>query len=386
MRSFTSFAKLKGTTQVKAIRFGRAAAVLSIAALALTACGSDNPTGSQGGTGSAASAGAGVSGTLSGAGASSQDSAMQAWIAGFAEQNSGASVQYSPDGSGAGRDAFLAGGVQFAGSDAYLDEEEWEQAKEVCGPEGAMNIPAYVSPIAIAFNLEGVEEINMDAETIAKVFRGEITKWNDEAIASQNEGVTLPDTAITVVHRSDESGTTENFVEYLHAAAPKVWTDEVSGDWPAAIVAENAQGTSGVVSTTTNTDGAITYADASAVGGLGTVKVKVGDEYVAYSPEAAAKAVDAASPVEGRSDIDMSLNLERDTAESGAYPVVLVSYHIYCSSYKDQATADLVKAFGNYVISEEGQAAAQESAGSAPISDTLREEAKAAIDSIKVAS
>ncbi|NKX52723.1 phosphate ABC transporter substrate-binding protein PstS, partial [Arthrobacter deserti] len=202
----------------------------------------------------------------------------------------------------------------------------------------------------------------------------------------QNEGVTLPDTAITVVHRSDESGTTENFVEYLHPAAPKVWTDEVPGDWPAAIVAENAQGTSGVASTTTNTDGAITYADASAVGGLGTVKVKVGDEYVAYSPEAAAKAVDAASPVEGRSDIDMALNLERDTAESGAYPVVLVSYHIYCSSYKDQATAGLVKAFGNYVISEEGQAAAQGSAGSAPISDTLREEAKAAIDSIKVAS
>lgn len=370
---------------MKATRIGRAAAVLSVAALALTACGSDNATGNQAAAGSTESA-ASVSGTLSGAGASSQDSAMQAWMAGFMAQNPEANVQYSPDGSGAGRDAFLASGVQFAGSDAYLDDEEWEQAKEICGPDGAMNIPGYVSPIAIAFNLDGVDSVNMDAETIAKVFRGEITTWNDEAIASQNEGVELPDTAITVVHRADESGTTENFVEYLSAAAGDVWTDEVSGDWPAELQAENAQGTSGVVSTTTATDGAITYADASAVGGLGTVKVKVGEEYVEYSPDAAAKAVEVATPVEGRSDVDMSLDLKRDTTESGAYPIVLVSYHIYCSTYADQNTVDLVKAFGNYVISEEGQQAAQDSAGNAPISENLREQAKTAIDSISVKS
>ncbi|HXF02521.1 MAG TPA: phosphate ABC transporter substrate-binding protein PstS, partial [Arthrobacter sp.] len=245
---------------MKAIRIGRAAAVLSVAALALTACGSDNATGNQAAAGSTESAST-VSGTLSGAGASSQDSAMQAWMAGFTAKNSEANVQYSPDGSGAGREAFLGGGVQFAGSDAYLDDEEWKQAQKVCGPDGAMDIPVYVSPIAVAFHLEGINEINMDAETIAKVFRGEITKWNDKAIASQNEGVDLPDTAITVVHRSDKSGTTENFVDYLAAAAGKVWTDEVSGDWPAELKGENAQGTSGVVSTTSATNGAITYAD-----------------------------------------------------------------------------------------------------------------------------
>jgi phosphate transport system substrate-binding protein len=221
---------------------------------------------------------------------------------------------------------------------------------------------------------------------VAKVFRGEIKNWNDEAIASQNEGVELPDTPITVVHRADESGTTENFVEYLSQAAPEVWTDEVSGDWPSEIVAENAQGTSGVVSTTTSTDGAVTYADASAVGDLGTVKVKVGEEYVGYSPEAASKAVEAATPVEGRSDVDMSIDLERDTDVTGAYPVVLVSYNIFCSTYSDQETVDLVKAFGSYVVSEEGQQTASDSAGSAPLSETLREQAQTAIDSITVAS
>src|SRR6185312_4417151 len=201
----------EGTTHVKVTHIGRSAAVLSIAALALTACGSDNPTGD----GAGAAAGSSATGTLTGIGASSQKAAMDAWKAGFEAANSDAKVQYSPDGSGAGRKAFLAGGAQFAGSDAYLSDEEIESSKEICGPEGAFNVPAYVSPIAVAFNLPGVETLNLDAATIAKIFKLEITKWNDPAIAAMNEGVALPDTAITVVHRNDESGTTENFVDYL---------------------------------------------------------------------------------------------------------------------------------------------------------------------------
>ncbi|MFJ6279613.1 MULTISPECIES: phosphate ABC transporter substrate-binding protein PstS [Arthrobacter] len=371
---------------MKALRFGRAAAVISVAALALTACGSDNAVNSGTDGGSSAAPESTVSGTLTGAGSSAQNAAMTAWKTGFEQLNPDATIQYSPDGSGAGRDAFLAQGVQFAGSDAYLDEEEYEASKEVCGPEGAINIPGYVSPIAVTFNLPEIKELNLDAPTIASIFKGEIANWNDEAIASQNEGVELPDLPITVVHRADESGTTENFVEYLAAAAPEQWTYEVSGDWPSEIVAENAQGTNGVVSTTSATEGAITYADASAVGDLGTALVKVGEEYVPLSSEAAARAVEVATPVEGRGELDMSLDLERDTTESGAYPVVLVSYNIFCTQYEDQETVDLVKAFGTYVVSEEGQQAAADSAGNAPISEALREQALEAIESIQVAS
>lgn len=225
----------------------------------------------------------------------------------------------------------------------------------------------------------------MDAATIAKVFKKEITKWNDEAIASQNPDVELPDTAITVVHRNDESGTTENFVEYLKAAAGDVWDYDVSGDWPSDIQSENAKGTSGVVSTTTSTDGAITYADFSAVGKLSTVNVKVGEEYTKISAEAAAKALETATPVKDAAENDLALDLERDTTEAGTYPIVLVSYHIFCSSYKDQATVDLVKAFGNYVISDAGQKTAQDSAGNAPISAAISEKAAKSIDGITVA-
>lgn len=372
---------------MKALRFYRSAALISVAALALTACGSDNATQTDAGAdGNTAAAASSVSGTLTGIGASSQKAAMEAWKVNFEELNPESKVQYSPDGSGAGRKAFLSGGAQFAGSDAYLKEEEMEAANEVCGPDGALNIPAYISPIAVAFNLGDVKELNLDAETIAKIFTGDIKKWNDPVIAAQNEDAELPDTTITVVHRSDESGTTENFVDYLSAAAPKTWTYEVSGDWPTDIQSENAKGTSGVISTTTATDGAITYADASAVGNLGQVKVKVGKDYVALDPKAAAKAVEVATPVEGRSDLDMSLDLKRDTTESGAYPIVLISYHLYCTQYEDQSVVDLVKAFGSYVISEEGQADAADSAGNAPISDSLREDAQKAIDSIKASS
>lgn len=368
---------------MKASYFGRSAAVLAIGAIALTACGSDNPTGNQGGESSGGGESS-VSGTLTGIGASSQQAAMTAWQNGFQSANSGATVQYSPDGSGAGRKAFLAGGAQFAGSDAFLKDEEMEQSKQQCGPDGGLDIPAYISPISVAFNLPGVDSLKLDAPTIAKIFKGDIKTWDAQEIKSQNEGVELPSTRITVVHRSDDSGTTENFTDYLHAAAPNVWTEEAAQAWPSQYAGENNKGTSGVVSTTTSTEGAVTYADSSAVGDLGTAEIKVGDEYVAHSPDAAAKAVEVSQRAEGRAEHDMAIKLDRSTTESGAYPLVLVSYHVVCSAYKDQETADLVKAFETYVVSEDGQKAAADAAGSAPLTAKLRDEAKAAVESITV--
>ncbi|WP_290500151.1 phosphate ABC transporter substrate-binding protein PstS [Kocuria sp. UBA5001] len=364
---------------MKLSHVGRSAAVLAIGALALTACGSDNPTGSAGGGSGEQS---GVSGTLTGIGASSQQAAMTAWQNGFQSANSGATVQYSPDGSGAGRKAFLAGGANFAGSDAYLSEDEVSQAKQQCGDAGAMDLPVYVSPISVAFNLPGVKSLNLDAPTIAKIFKGEIKKWNADEIKKQNPDADLPDTAVTVVHRSDDSGTTENFTDYLSKAAPQDWTDKPAQAWPTKYAAENNKGTSGVVSTTSSTEGAVTYADSSAVGDLGTAAIKVGEKYVAHSADAAAKAVEVSKQVEGRGEHDMAIDIDRATTEAGAYPLVLISYHVVCSTYDSQETADLVKSFEKYVVSEDGQKAAADSAGSAPLSQSLRDEAKAAVESI----
>ncbi|WP_434019671.1 phosphate ABC transporter substrate-binding protein PstS [Paraoerskovia sediminicola] len=363
---------------------GTAVAVGALA-LTLTACGSDDPVGdAAGGDDSAATSDeATLSGSLNGAGASSQEAAMNAWRAGFQSAQPDVTVNYDPIGSGGGRTNFIEGATSFAGSDAALDDEEIVDAQARCLDGDVLELPMYISPIAVIFNLEGVDQLKLDAPTIAGIFNGDITSWDDPAIAEQNPDATLPATAVTPVNRSDESGTTENFTEYLVAAAGDAWPHEASGDWPVSGT-QSAQGTSGVVQTVQGGDGTIGYADASQAGDLGTVEVKVGEEYVPYSPEAAAKVVDASENIEGRGQYDFALELARDTTESGAYPIVLVSYHLACAQYEDQAEADLVKGFLGYVASPEGQEASASAAGSAPISDALRTEVTTAIDAIGV--
>ncbi|MEG3614266.1 phosphate ABC transporter substrate-binding protein PstS [Isoptericola haloaureus] len=368
-------------------RFTRAGSAVAVGALAfsLAACGSDpEPAGSSGdetteATEDSGDTEGGLSGTLSGGGASSQEAAMNAWRAGFQGANPEATVNYDPVGSGGGRTGFGDGSYKFAGSDAPLDDEELAAAEAQCGEGGVIEFPGYVSPVAVAFNLEGVETLNMGPETIANIFLGEITSWDDEAIAADNPDVELPSTDITVVHRSDESGTTENFEEYLYTVAPDTWTAEPSGVWPVE-GQESAQGTSGVVGAAQAGEGTITYADASQVADLGTVAVGVGGEFVEYSAEAAAEVVAQSPRTEGTSEYVYTIDLDRDIA--GTYPIVLVSYSLACTTYADEETAELVKGFLGYVASEEGQQAASEAAGSAPLSDTIREAVLPGIESI----
>ena len=368
---------------MKLNRIGTTATVAVMASLALAACGDDNPTGAA--TTAASGSGTSLSGTLKGSGASSQESAMTAWIAGYQGVQPDVTVQYDSVGSGAGRENLIAGAVDFAGSDAALDEEERQAVTETCGPDGAMNIPVYISPVAVPFNVEGVDELNLSPDTLAKIFDLKITNWNDPAIAADNPDATLPDLQITAVNRSDESGTTENFMEYLSAAAPDSWSYEADKAWPVS-GGEAAAQTTGVIEVVGSTNGAIGYADASAVGSLNAAKIGVGDEFVAFSPEAAAKVVDASELSPSDVNGDLAIDLARDTTESGAYPIVLVSYHIVCHTYADQSTADLVKDFVGYVVSEQGQQASAEAAGSAPISADLRAKAQASLELIQAGS
>jgi phosphate transport system substrate-binding protein len=321
-----------------------------------------------------------LSGFLVGAGASSQQAAMQGWTAGYSGVQPGVTVSYDPVGSGGGREQFTAGGIDFAGSDAPLDEEELVAARERCGGE-VFELPNYISPIAVVHNLPGVEDLNLSPATLAGVFDRRITTWNDPAVVADNPGVTLPDLPITPVNRSDESGTTENFTEYLAAAAPEAWAYEPDGEWPVE-GGEAAQGNSGVVAAVAGGQGTVGYADLSQAGDLGVARIGVGGQFVAPTPEAAAAVVEGSEPLPGRGPYDFALELDRTTAESGQYPIVLVSYHLGCIRYEDQLTADLVADFMSYVVSEEGQAAAAEVAGSAPISDALRAQARTAVDAI----
>jgi len=363
---------------VKITRIGALGALAAAGALALSSCAVNE----QPGFGSEQNTG--LSGTLVGAGASSQQSAQEAWVTAFQIANPAVTVEYDPIGSGGGRDTFAAGGSQFAGSDRAFTLEEIEAGgfATCAAGSGLIEIPAYISPIAVIFNLDGIDTLNLDAATLAGIFTGEITSWDDPAITSQNEGVELPKLPITPVHRGDDSGTTANFTDYLAVVAPEVWTVGSIESWPAEFGGEAANQTSGMVDAVSNGTGTIGYADASRAGDLGTVAVKVGDEYVAYSPEAAAAIVDASPLEEGRGEYDLAVALERDSTASGVYPIVLISYLIACTEYADGAPVDLITGYLSYVVSKEGQQAAFQAAGSAPISDALREKALEGINAI----
>lgn len=328
-----------------------------------------------------------ISGNFSGAGASSQQAAVEAWIAGFQGTNPEAKIAYNPSGSGAGVQTFLTGATAWAGSDKALADDEVEQSKSVCTEGTAFDVPVYISPIAVVFNLKGVSDagkhINMDAATIAKIFDGKITKWNDPAIADQNKDLKLPDTAITVVHRSDKSGTTQNFVSYFKDVTPDNWTYDLSENWPNE-VGQGAKGTSGVIFTVKQADGTIGYADFSQVGDLGTVAVKVGDKYNEISAEAGSKVIaDSKQDDTVKGDNRIVIKINHATEAEGAYPIVLVSYDIVCPAYKDTKQAEFAKAWLTYVTSDEGQKAAQDAAGTAPLPSSLKSEITKSIEAIK---
>jgi phosphate transport system substrate-binding protein len=371
-----------------------AAVLAGLTALALAACGSDNNTNTGSGTtpttgstdaaGASTPASAPITGSFSGAGSSAQQQAIQAWTAAFQQQNPGLTINYDPAGSGAGRQQFIAGGLAWAGSDAAMSADELTQSQKFCGSGGAWDIPVYISPIAVAFNVKGVTSLNLAPATIAKIFTGAITTWNDPAIAADNPGATLPATKITTVHRSDKSGTTHNFTDYLNKTAPDVWTNAGNDAWPLN-GGDSAQGTSGVAGVVTSTDGAIAYIDDSGVPqGVGVAGIKVGSEWNKPSAKGAAAVVSASPLASGRPTNDIVVNIDRAASASGDYPLLMVSYAIACSTYSDASTGNFVKSFLGYVVSDAGQQAGAQAAGSAPMTGALAQKAAAAVSAITV--
>ncbi|MBN9106085.1 MAG: phosphate ABC transporter substrate-binding protein PstS [Propionibacteriaceae bacterium] len=344
-------------------------ALISAVALAFSGCASEGGAAGK---------------TLTGSGASSQAAAQAAWTAAFQTANQGVTVNYSAEGSGAGRSAFTAGAADFAGSDRPLKDEEMGAGKFAgCAADSnALNLPVYISPIAVVFNVDGVTALQFSPDTLAKIFAGQIKSWDDPAIAKDNPDAKLPaGLAITAVHRSDDSGTTNNFTDTLNKLAPSVWTEAASDTFPAAFGGEAADKTAGVINAVTNGKGTIGYADASAAGSLGKASILVGGKPLQPTPEAAASILEHSKTVTGRAANDLAFSLDR-TSE-GVYPAVLVSYAIVCQTYKDASRASLVKSYVGYIASADGQSAAAKAAGSAPLPASIQEKVKAAVDSIK---
>ena len=377
----------------------RRAVVPGVAALALAAslaaCGDSNNASSGAADSSGASAASGSastdsstapavnnSGTLTGGGSTAQGSAQVQWATDFQSKNSGTTITYNQVGSGAGRTSFESGAYTFAGSDAYItDPTEYASAKKACGAD-PIEVPDYVDPIAIVFNLQGVKSLKLDGPTIAKIFAGKITKWDDPAIKSQNPGVSLPSTQIQPVHRSDDSGTTQNFTDYLSQAGGSAWSSPASQTWPTTS-GLNGNGTSGVVTTAQGTDGSIAYVDASKAGGFGVVSVKVGNTYVAPSADTAANDL-AASKVDPTAKAgQLNYKINRTSNDPKNYPVLLVSYLIACPTYSNSGVASLVKNYLSYIVSPDGQASGSKASGAAPLPAGVSAKATKILSAIK---
>jgi len=352
----------------------------SVLALGIAACGGGDDTTGGGGGG-----GASLSGDLAGAGSSAQEAAQEAFKANFESENSDVTISYDPIGSGGGQDQFIAGGkTAFAGSDAPFDTDQLPQASKRCAPGQLIQIPDYVSPIALIYNLEGVDNLQLSPATVAQIFNQKITSWDDPAIKKDNPGADLPSTRITPVNRSDDSGTTFNFTDYLSQAAKSDWPYEASETWPVK-GGEAASQTSGVVQAVNAGDGAIGYADLSQAGDLGVAKVKVGSKYVDPTPEGAAKDLEASKidPTLSKGKYVDAYSINRTSTDPSTYPILLVSYLIGCTDYGDAGTNALVKGYFGYINSAAGQQAGSENAGSAPLTSALIKKNQPAIDAIK---
>ncbi|MFF4168923.1 phosphate ABC transporter substrate-binding protein PstS [Streptomyces sp. NPDC001744] len=347
------------------LRASAIGALVVSGALVLSACGSDNNTETPAkgdGAKSSASAAAssiaceGAKGQLLAAGSSAQKGAMDLWVKNFQAACSGVEINYQGIGSGGGITKFNQGQVALAGSDSALKDEEVAESQKICKGGKGVNLPMVGGPIAIGYKLEGVDNLVLDASTIAKIFDNKITKWNDPAIARLNPGAKLPDSTIQAFHRSDESGTTQNLGKYLSTAAPADWKhDPKTKSWPAQ-GGQAANGSSGLAAAVKDAEGSIGYFELSfaSASKISTVSIATGASApVAATTENASKAI-AAAKVKGTGN-DVALSLDYATKAEGAYPLVLVTYEIACDKGNKAETLPTLKAFLNYAISEEGQ-------------------------------
>jgi phosphate transport system substrate-binding protein len=368
---------------VKLKRHGIIAAV-AIATLGLAACGSDTNNSPSGGGSSAAKPAINCkTGSLSAQGSTAQLNAMQEWIKAYQQSCSGAQINYQGTGSGAGIQAFTGNTADFAGSDSALKAgDEKTKADARCTGGNAIDLPMVIGPIAVAYNVSGVKDLQLKPATLAKIFAGTIKTWNDPTIKADNPSASLPSTPISTIHRSDSSGTTENFTKYLTAAGGSDWTFASDKVWKAP-GGQGAKGSDGVAAGIKQADGSIGYVEYSFVqtNSLSAAKIYNGaGEYTALSPDSAAKAVAGAQSAPAGTG-DLTLKLDYATKQAGAYPIVLVTYEIACSKGNPADKLDLLKSFLTFVSSKDGQSKLTE-IGYAPLPDSLQTQVTASLSSM----
>ncbi len=358
---------------------GRVLMATAVTGLTLAGCGSDNNTGAVGTDGSAECSGKNA---LTGEGSTSQQNAIALFNQAWGKLCPGKNMSYNPTGSGAGREQFIAGHVDFAGSDSPLGAEQVEAAAKRCGGNPAWHLPLVFGPVVLAYHLDGVDSLVLNGDVLARIFSGVITTWNDPSITALNPAA-LPDTNITPIYRSDSSGTTDNFQKYLIATAPQSWTRGAGSEFQGG-VGEGAQKSAGVVQAVQTTPGAIGYVEKGFVdqASLRFAQLDSGSGAVPVTDGAAHTAIESAKfASEGGNDLRLDLNSLYGTKVAGAYPLVLVTYEIVCSRGYGPDTSAAVRSFLT-VAANNGQGGLS-TAGYVALPDRFKQRLVAAVDAIQ---
>ncbi|MET0136441.1 MAG: phosphate ABC transporter substrate-binding protein PstS [Kibdelosporangium sp.] len=363
--------------------------LIAAGALALTACGSDANTPASQGNGSGAAAPTATSPVECGGkkslvaeGSSAQKGAMDVFVQAYGNKCAGQQLAYTPSGSGNGVKQFNGGVSDIGGSDSPLKEgAEVTAATARCKSNPAWNLPLVFGPVALAYKLDGATDVALTPDVLAKIFSGTVKTWDDAAITTANGGKALPAKPITVVYRGEESGTTDNFQQYLAAAAPSVWTKGAGKKFNGG-VGQGAQGSSGVADAIAAADGTIGYIEWSFAQDkkLSMAKVDSGAGAVELTAESAAAAIKDAKVKGTGNDLVLDLKALYASKAAGAYPVMLATYEIVCSKGYDADTTKAVKAFLT-VAATDAQAQLAD-AGYVPLPSEFQEKLLTAIKAI----
>jgi phosphate transport system substrate-binding protein len=355
-------------------RAAAACGAIAAAILALAGCSSSAPAGGTSAGGVAVSTDSPVlSGTINASGSTFQLTFQEVAISGFRSVQPGITVNYDGIGSGGGRDALAANTVNFAGSDSPIPSTDTGKFKG----KKVLYFPVVIGPVTLSYHLTDVPKLRLSAPVIAGIFDGTIKTWDDPAIQADNPDVTLPSTPITLAVRSDSSGTTANFTEFLVEAAGSAWPLGTSSTihWPAG--SHSAKGNGGVAAIVKSTPGAIGYVDYATAKGAGltfaSVKNKDGN-YVTPSPESAAL---AASQVTLKSNETFSTVW---AGGSGSYPIAYQSWDLVYAKQPNENEANLLRAYLGYLLGAGQELLPQ--LGYAPLPSSIDQAAQAQLSKI----
>ena len=374
---------------MKLSRTGVAAASLAAtSALVLGACSSNADRGGSSAAPASAVADANCQGKqdLRASGSTAQANAMKIFSTSFAKSCDGYELSYGGGGSGQGVSDFTENLTDFGGSDSTLKDDEVAKAAQRCGGSEAWQLPLVFGPIAVAYNVEGVNDLALSAATLSKIFGGEITTWNDPAIAAENPGVNLPSTPISVIYRADQSGTTDNFQKYLSAAGG--W-NKGDGKTFNGGVGEGKQGNPGVGSAVKPTDGSIAYVEWAYAQSnqLNMAKIITDQDKtgVPLNAETGGKTIATAKLQNGPDNHNMVIDTSSfyKPESSGAYPIILATYSIVCSKYPDTAAGQGVKSFLSVAASPQNQGQELTNAGYIPLPADFQQKLQGSIDAMQ---